>query len=83
MDSRVDHKAEDMVRCMKGEYAYYVRNDLNRARLLLLEAVQLNENKNYPKKSLWEVYKAAKLQHEFGQLGLAGANEGFNVEDYE
>jgi tetratricopeptide (TPR) repeat protein len=83
MDSRGDHKAEDMVRCMKGEFAYYVKNDLNRARLLLLEAVQLNENKNYPKKSLWEVYKAAKLLHEFGQLGLTGANEGYNVEDYE
>lgn len=83
MDSRVDHKAEDMVRCMKGEFAYYVKNDLNRARLLLLEAVQLNENKNYPKKSLWDVYKAAKLLHEFGQLGLTGANEGYNVEDYE
>ncbi len=83
MDSRIDRKAEDMVRCMKGEYAYYVKNDLNRASLILQEAAQLNENKNYPKKSLWEIYKAAKLQHEFGQLGLSGTNVEFDVNDYE
>ena len=83
MESRIDRKAEDMARCMKGEYAYYVRNDLDRARLILLEAIQLNENKNYPKKSLKEIYKSAKRLHEFSQLELTGIDEWYEIEDFE
>ena len=83
MESRIDRKAEDMSRCMKGEYAYYVKNDLDRARVILLEAIQLNENKNYPKKSLKEIYKSAKKIHEFSQLGLTDVNECYEMDDFE
>lgn len=82
MRSRIDHKAEDMVRCMVGEYAYYVKNDFNKARQLLLDAIQFNENKNYPKKSLREIYKSAKRLHDFSQLGLTGVEEGYNEDDF-
>lgn len=83
MESRIDRKAEDMSRCMKGEYAYYVKNDLDQARLILLEAIHLNENKNYPKKSLKEIYKSAKRLHEFSQLGLTDVSEYYEIDDFE
>lgn len=35
MKDNVATKAEDMARCMEGEYAYYVKNDINRARDIL------------------------------------------------
>ena len=81
MESRIDRKAEDMARCMKGEYAYYVKNDFDRARLILLEAIKLNENKNYPKKNLKEIYKSAKRLHEFSLLGLTGVDDWYEIID--
>lgn len=85
MESSIYHKAEDMARCMKGEYAYYVKNDFIGANTILLEAIQLNENKNYPKKSLREIYKSAKRLYDFGKLGLdvLGVDEEYKVDDFE
>lgn len=77
MRENVAVKAEDMARCMEGEYAYYVKNDLNQAKMILEEAIELNEDKSYPKKSLFEIYKTDKRLPEFYKLNL-----NFNEPDY-
>lgn len=82
MESRIDNKAKDMARCMVGEYAYYVKNDFNRARLTLMDAIDMNENKNYPRKSLWEIYKTERRTSEFSQLRLSGDVEAYDVDDF-
>lgn len=66
--SSSDVKAEDIYRCMEGEFAYYVENNFKKANDILLEAIQLNENKNYPKRSLLEVYKKSGKQKAFDEL---------------
>lgn len=63
-----DIKSVDILRCMKGEYAYYVDSNLKLANDVLLEAIQLNENKNYPKKSLSEIYRKEGLTDEMVEL---------------
>lgn len=63
-----DIKAEDIYRCMEGEFAYYVENNLEKANDILLEAIRLNENKNYPKRSLLEIYKKDGMQDAFDEL---------------
>lgn len=63
-----DIKSEDIYRCMNGEYSYYVGNDFKKANSILLEAMQLNDNKNYPKRSLLEIYKKEGLENAFEEL---------------
>ena len=50
-------KATDVCRCMQGEYSYYVEHDIQKAISILNEALKINENKMYPKKSLLEIYR--------------------------
>lgn len=68
VESNPDIKSEDILRCMKGEYAYYVESNLELANDILLEAIQLNENKNYPKKSLSEIYRKEGLNEALDEL---------------
>ena len=42
---------------MQGEYSYYVEHDIQKAISILNEALKINENKMYPKKSLLEIYR--------------------------
>lgn len=83
MRENVAVKAEDMARCMEGEYAYYVRNDLNQAKIILEEAIELNENKSYPKKSLFEIYKTDKRLPEFYKLNLDVKETDYYYTDYD
>lgn len=68
VESNPDIKSDDILRCMKGEYAYYVESNLDLANDILLEAIQLNENKNYPKKSLSEIYRKEGLNEALDEL---------------
>ncbi|MEZ4874761.1 MAG: TIR domain-containing protein [Flavobacteriaceae bacterium] len=68
VESNPDTKSDDILRCMKGEYAYYVESNLRSSNDILLEAIQLNDNKNYPKKSLSEIYRKEGLNEALGEL---------------
>lgn len=68
VESNPDIKSDDILRCMKGEYAYYVESNLDLANDILLEAIQLNENKNYPKKSLSVIYRKEGLNEALDEL---------------
>ena len=83
MESSLSSKAEDMLRCMKGEFAYYVNKDIQSATQILLEASCKNENKSYPKKSLLEIYKNAKRLHEYRKLNLEEIDESYTINDFE
>lgn len=83
VESSVDAKAADFARCMKGEYAYYVKKNLGEATRILMEAAELNENKIYPKKSLYEIYRSAKRLTEYADLGITDIAEHYDVEDLE
>lgn len=50
-------KADDIYRCMKGEFAFYVELNTLLAIKTLREAMSINVNSIYPIKSLIEVYK--------------------------
>lgn len=68
VESSPDIKSEDILRCMQGEYAYYIENDFNKANDTLLEAIKINRNKNYPKKSLLEIYRKRGLDSAYEEL---------------
>lgn len=68
VESNPDIKSDDILRCMKGEYAYYVESNLELANDILLEAIQLNDNKNYPQKSLSEIYRKEGLNEALDEL---------------
>lgn len=68
VESSPDIKSDDILRCMKGEYAYYVESNIEKANEILLEAISLNDNKNYPKKSLSEIYKKEGLTEALDEL---------------
>ena len=68
VESNPDIKSDDILRCMKGEYAYYVESNLELANDILLEAIQLNDNKNYPKKSLSEIYRKEGLNEALNEM---------------
>lgn len=53
---------------MKGEYVYYVESNFDLANEILLEAIRLNDNKNYPKKSLSEIYRKEGLNEALNEL---------------
>ena len=72
-----------MARCMEGEYAYYVKNDINRARDILKKAIEMNEDKSYPKKSLFEIYRTEKRLPDFYKLGIDLNSPAYEVEDFE
>ncbi|KAA6322636.1 hypothetical protein EZS27_027841 [termite gut metagenome] len=63
-----DIKAEDIYRCMKGEFAYYIDDDIQKANDILWDAMRLNDNKNYPKRSLLEIYKKSGMKDAFNEL---------------
>lgn len=68
VESNPDIKSDDILRCMKGEYTYYVESNLELANDILLEAIQLNDNRNYPKKSLSEIYRKEGLSDAIDEL---------------
>ena len=68
---------------MEGEYAYYVKNDINQARDILKNAIEMNENKSYPKKSLYEIYRTDKRLPDFDKLDIDLNNPAYEVEDFE
>ena len=53
-------KAKDIYTCMKGEYEYYIQKNFGSAETTLQEALSANENKQYPYRSLREIYKLEK-----------------------
>lgn len=83
MKENIATKAEDMARCMEGEYAYYVKNDINQARDILKDAIAMNEDKSYPKKSLFEIYRIEKRLPDFYKLGINLNNPTYEIEDFE
>lgn len=68
VQSSPDIKADDILRCMQGEFAYYIENNVNKATEILLEAIQLNQNKSYPKKILLEIYRLEGLDSAYAEL---------------
>lgn len=52
-----DKRAPEIFRCMEGEYAFYVDHNKTRAEELLVEAIHLNNNKEYAKRALQRIYK--------------------------
>ena len=83
MESSVAAKAADMLRCMTGEYAYYVENDYEKAKRTLLDAINRNENKSFPKKSLREISRAAKRMNEYRSLGLDDVPEDVDMFEFD
>lgn len=83
MKDNIATKAEDMARCMEGEYAYYVKNDINQAKDILKDAIAMNENKSYPQKSLFEIYRTEKRLQDFYKLGININNPAYEIEDFE
>ena len=69
--SSPDIKSDDILRCMQGEFTYYIENDFKKANEILLEAIKINQNKSYPKKSLLEIYKMEKLDSAYEELDLS------------
>jgi len=63
-----DIKAEDVYRCMEGEYEFYVNNDLSKSTQILNEAMRLNDNKSYPKKSLLEIFRKRDMRKAYDEL---------------
>lgn len=82
VENSVDSKGIDIARCMKGEYAYYVKRNLDEAKDILLEASRINENKTYPKKTLREIYKSAKRIHDFNALGISINDSSYQFDDF-
>lgn len=80
VESNPDIKSDDILRCMKGEYAYYVKSNFDLANNILLEAIQLNENKNYPKKSLSEIYRKEGLNQALDELNNYNGNDDSDEE---
>jgi hypothetical protein len=76
-----DIKAEDIARCMKGEYEYYINNNMPKASSILKEAIKLNNNKVYPRKSLLEIYKRRGMDNEYDLLKQSA--NGDDEEFYE
>ncbi|WP_127018807.1 toll/interleukin-1 receptor domain-containing protein [Flagellimonas beolgyonensis] len=68
MASSSDIKAEDILNCMRGEFAYYIEKNFEKANSILLDAIKLNQNKSYPKKSLQEIYKIEGLENAIKDL---------------
>ena len=83
MKDNIATKAEDMARCMEGEYAYYVKNDISRARDILKDAIAMNEDISYPQKSLFEIYRTEKRLPDFYKLGINISNPAYEIEDFE
>lgn len=63
-----DIKSDDILSCMQGEYAYYIEGDFEKANEILLEAIKINQNKNYPQKSLIEIYRKEGLNSAIEEL---------------
>ena len=81
VESSPDIKADDILRCMKGEYFYYVEDNFKKANDILLEAIRLNQNKSYPKKSLLEIYKIEELNDAFYELSSTSEIEDSEDEE--
>lgn len=56
-----DFRAKEIASVMKGEYHYYVKNDLSTAIVMLRECLDKNKSKHYPKKALEDIYKKAQM----------------------
>lgn len=61
-------KAKDIYNCMKGQYEYFITNDLNMAEATLKEALNANENKYYPYRALQEIYRSEKAFDKLAEL---------------
>lgn len=68
-------KATDVCRCMQGEYAYYVKHKLDKSIFILKDALNINENKMYPKKSLLEIYRRQGMTAAAKELELLKVDE--------
>lgn len=72
-----DIKSSDIFRCMHGEYEFFINNSFEKAHEILLEALRLNENKTFPKKTLIEIYRAKGKFESITEL------EKLNVDSFE
>lgn len=61
-------KAMDIYSCMKGEFEYFILKDYSHAESTLKEALNTNENKTYPYRSLKEIYRLEKKDMELNEL---------------
>ena len=43
----------------------------------------MNENKSYPLKSLYEIYRTEKRLLDFNKLGITLSNPDYDIEDFE
>ncbi|MUV03885.1 TIR domain-containing protein [Flavobacterium rakeshii] len=77
----LDIKAEDIYRCMEGEYEFYVNNDLPKAIEILKNAIKLNENKLFPKKSLLEIYRKRDMSDAYDKLLATNLNGNYEEEN--
>lgn len=78
--SSADIKAEDIYRCMEGEYEFYVNNDLAKAIIILNEAMKLNDNKSFPKKSLLEIYRKTDMTEAYDKLSNVDLSSEHTIE---
>lgn len=68
VESGPDIKSSDILRCMQGEFAFYIEGNFVKANEILQEAILINHNKVFPKKSLLAIYKIKGLDSAYNEL---------------
>lgn len=61
IDRSFDFRAKEIASVMKGEYEYYVKNDIGQAITILRECIDHNKRKHYPMKALEEIYNKGNM----------------------
>ncbi|SMP24484.1 toll/interleukin-1 receptor domain-containing protein [Chryseobacterium profundimaris] len=56
-----DFRAKEIAIVMKGEYLFYVKNDLSNAIITLKECLDKNKRKHYPRKALFDIYNKLEM----------------------
>src|SRR5690606_14979918 len=61
IDRSFDFRAKEIASVMKGEFEFYVKNDIRMAINILRETIDHNKNKHYPMKALEEIYRKTQM----------------------
>ena len=78
-----DNRSEDMYRCMKGEYKYYVEDNLAEAIKILTTASEISTySKNFPRRALLEIYRRKGLNKQYESL-QAEIQSSLKEDDYD
>ena len=72
--SNLDTRANDIYKCMKGEYEYWLKKEVSAAINILEQAVKTNENPRYPLKALLIIYRKEGMFEEAREIKKKLAN---------